>query len=759
MSSHSRKGAPGNDSFVEQLGDRLSSDGDRKVLPLRRPDPPAEPKSRSGRPPRRPSGEHHAVVPPSDAFPPPPDNFAMSSAHKTDREPPEFDDATEANPPAPLAAQSDIHQVPIANGADDVLDTSVPYVEHPGADDPFAQFEDELDGESTRIDTQHLIAEQTTHILEESPDPPYLEVESGKDLGKQFVLNPGETSVGRSIDNDVILTDIAVSRRHFKVIAHEDGTLRLHDLGSGNGTQLNGRRVYDAPLSDGDRLGAGESVLIVRIPSEMAVLEESGVGLPRQERSTTDEEALPMPPSPPTMGMPGRPHGPVEKTSFVGEDRSRGVHTDYIQSPGRPGADVSVPRGWLLTGIIVSGLTVALLGAVVTALILRSDEPAPTLVATPAGAGAPSAAAAGDDPFVTGLRAYEQGAWTQAIEAFTRATTASPDDPLAAAYLQKARAAKEHATALASATAALEDGNAERAEAAIAGVPATTPLREELAALRARIVAARDDAEGEAEGSAAEDAAEEGEAAVVESDEPAVRVARAPQRGSRGSAMRAREPVRREARAPVRREAREPAPRSTGNDVEARALALYRSGNFSAAAQLAVTGAESASDVERRSLLRLGERIRTFAAAYQRAEAASFSPAVVRQMQEAVVEDDRISGGHYARRIRPRLIAAYLVQARNALSRNDAGAGCAAVRMALSIDSSNRDARAMSSTCEQRARAIYNEARSLESRNRARAIELYGQVQTMLPRGHALAREAYQRKNELARRSGVDEDE
>ncbi|NIQ54896.1 MAG: FHA domain-containing protein, partial [Gammaproteobacteria bacterium] len=99
-----------------------------------------------------------------------------------------------------------------------------------------------------------------------APERPYLRVAKGKDLGKEFFLGPGETGVGRSIDNDVILTDIAVSRRHLKVHMSDAGLLKIIDLGSGNGSTVNGQRVREAPLNQGDRIELGETTLVVEIP-------------------------------------------------------------------------------------------------------------------------------------------------------------------------------------------------------------------------------------------------------------------------------------------------------------------------------------------------------------------------------------------------------------------------------------------------------------------------------------------------------------
>lgn len=90
--------------------------------------------------------------------------------------------------------------------------------------------------------------------------PGLLYVVGGTDRGKRFDLTPAETRIGRGADQDVVLSDIAVSRRHITVHA-EGGRFRLRDLGSGNGTLVNGARIDSVILNDGDHIELGNTVL------------------------------------------------------------------------------------------------------------------------------------------------------------------------------------------------------------------------------------------------------------------------------------------------------------------------------------------------------------------------------------------------------------------------------------------------------------------------------------------------------------------
>ena len=69
--------------------------------------------------------------------------------------------------------------------------------------------------------------------------------------------------IGRQADNDLVVTDPGVSRHHAEV-TNERGTCTLRDLGSTNGTLVNGGKVAEHALRDGDRIQIGSSVLEFR---------------------------------------------------------------------------------------------------------------------------------------------------------------------------------------------------------------------------------------------------------------------------------------------------------------------------------------------------------------------------------------------------------------------------------------------------------------------------------------------------------------
>lgn len=92
------------------------------------------------------------------------------------------------------------------------------------------------------------------------PQPAVLHVIGGNDRGKNYELVLPETRIGRGADQDLVLADIAVSRRHVTIHA-EGGRYRLRDLGSGNGTLVNGSRVDSVLLNDGDQIELGNTLM------------------------------------------------------------------------------------------------------------------------------------------------------------------------------------------------------------------------------------------------------------------------------------------------------------------------------------------------------------------------------------------------------------------------------------------------------------------------------------------------------------------
>lgn len=85
---------------------------------------------------------------------------------------------------------------------------------------------------------------------------PTLHVLSDEGRASQVPVSKNRLTMGRSRDNDVVLADSRISRRHAEILKTEEGYF-VHDLGSYNGTKINGKSIESAPLKDHDEIRLG----------------------------------------------------------------------------------------------------------------------------------------------------------------------------------------------------------------------------------------------------------------------------------------------------------------------------------------------------------------------------------------------------------------------------------------------------------------------------------------------------------------------
>jgi Protein of unknown function (DUF3662)/FHA domain len=85
-------------------------------------------------------------------------------------------------------------------------------------------------------------------------------------LEREVLLQRELTVIGRGSDVDVQLPDTGVSRRHGELLLQPSGHHVYRDLNSTNGSRVNGRKVLQSTLQDGDRIEVGRSVLVYRHP-------------------------------------------------------------------------------------------------------------------------------------------------------------------------------------------------------------------------------------------------------------------------------------------------------------------------------------------------------------------------------------------------------------------------------------------------------------------------------------------------------------
>src|SRR5262245_22883531 len=109
------------------------------------------------------------------------------------------------------------------------------------------------------------------------------------DRGRQIPLKVGLNSVGRLPDNDIVIDDATVSRRHCAIVVHSDLTIEIHDVASKNGTLVNGRKLQGPTrLRDRDEIGLSER----RLTFLMFAGEVTSAPLAQSHHSSVDDRTL-----------------------------------------------------------------------------------------------------------------------------------------------------------------------------------------------------------------------------------------------------------------------------------------------------------------------------------------------------------------------------------------------------------------------------------------------------------------------------------
>jgi tetratricopeptide (TPR) repeat protein len=123
--------------------------------------------------------------------------------------------------------------------------------------------------QASPLDAKTLIFEDPSAVpaggIPEDPEVPFLVIVQGEEEGREIELLRDELTMGRGPDNDLVFPDIACSRRHAMLERQGDGWVVV-DLGSGNGTLVNGNKAKRELLRDGDEIEVGNTILQFNMP-------------------------------------------------------------------------------------------------------------------------------------------------------------------------------------------------------------------------------------------------------------------------------------------------------------------------------------------------------------------------------------------------------------------------------------------------------------------------------------------------------------
>jgi hypothetical protein len=156
-----------------------------------------------------------------------------------------------------------------------------------------------------------------------APQQYQLVMRTGPTTGKTYTLEEREINVGRDPSNDIVINDAEVSRKHARLLSQE-GSYVLEDLGSTNGTYINGQRVMGSyQLRHGDLVLLGENI---SMSYEQLLVDEDGTVAVRPRQVETP---------------------PVPPPSQYAYPREEGVRAQAPIRPSEPPASYSghVPPG------------------------------------------------------------------------------------------------------------------------------------------------------------------------------------------------------------------------------------------------------------------------------------------------------------------------------------------------------------------------------------------------------------------------------
>ncbi len=157
-----------------------------------------------------------------------------------------------------------------------------------------------------------------------------LTYESGEHAGRTIEVDARRVVLGRAGDADIVLRgDAEISRRHLSLEPRPDGTVVLTDLGSTNGTFVDGYRITGAvSLRGGERVRVGDTTLLVeRPPAAQPTMLSAGA-------SAHAPSAAPQPPA----GAPAAFQAPTGAAPPQGALPPQGAHP-----PAQPGAPLPIP--------------------------------------------------------------------------------------------------------------------------------------------------------------------------------------------------------------------------------------------------------------------------------------------------------------------------------------------------------------------------------------------------------------------------------
>jgi pSer/pThr/pTyr-binding forkhead associated (FHA) protein/tetratricopeptide (TPR) repeat protein len=273
---------------------------------------------------------------------------------------------------------------------------------------------------------------------------------AGPKAGSEFLLSEDEVVIGRANEATVSIPDTSVSRRHAQ-LRKIGGGWAVSDLGSGNGTEINGSKIdEETPLRNGDVITLGDS--------EFSFADSA---------NTTDRHALPVrrPGSGAAASAPP-PRRPGAAPSAMRPRVSRSNMPDPEKIARRKKIQMFVALGALAFVMLLAGLHQMKAKQRAQAdAVAQQERDALNHVS---------------EIFQEGTRLVREGDWANAEKKFALVQKVKPDYPSVGDYVQRAQKEIPNQQHLADAEAALQKNQLGDASAALAQISADTQQYERL---------------------------------------------------------------------------------------------------------------------------------------------------------------------------------------------------------------------------------------------------------------------------------------
>jgi pSer/pThr/pTyr-binding forkhead associated (FHA) protein len=196
-----------------------------------------------------------------------------------------------------------------------------------------------------------------------------LVVTAGAAAGRRLTLTGGDLVIGRGVSGEGLLSDDGqLSRRHTRIVRDADGQLTIEDLGSANGTFVNGERVSGSQaLKIGDSIRIGTTTLqLTEVGREPSSPVAPAPPTPLVDPVPPTPHAAPAPPTPRNDQAP--PAGPAPPTP-------RPARPKRPQTPAAPAIDPAALASELPLGSVFAGCRVQeIIGHGDMGVVYRAEE-------------------------------------------------------------------------------------------------------------------------------------------------------------------------------------------------------------------------------------------------------------------------------------------------------------------------------------------------------------------------------------------------